>query len=66
MRVVDHVLVEHGVWIAKDEGRQCLVVGVEIAIIYCFTCGCEEHGVNFSLVGLIWFDPPVFSFERLF
>ena len=47
MRIVDHVLVEHGVRVAEDESGQSLIVRLEIVVVYILTSGSEEHGIYF-------------------
>ena len=63
MRIVDHVLVEHGIRVANDERRQLfkLFVRLEIVFVDLLASCWEEHGINLSLA--LAFDPDVLTVE---
>lgn len=63
MRVVDHVLIEHGVWVAKDECWLGFVSGFGIVIINQLVVNREEHSVNDSLAGCLVRDPPMLALK---
>ena len=66
MRVVDHVLIEHGIRIAQDKSWQLfeILISLQVILVDRLACGWEEHGVDFGGIGAA-FDPKVLSVECL-
>ena len=67
MRVVDHMLVKHCVWVAENECWQLLEIlfGLKVSLIKLFARRWKEHGVDLCLSStiLIVLDPDVLSVE---
>ena len=64
MGVVDHVLIEHGIGIADDDGWHALILGIILVVLDFLARSWKEHGVYLGL-SLAILDPFVFSFECL-
>ena len=67
MRVVDHVLVEHGIGIAENESWQLLKLFINFQIIFVklFTGCWEEHSINLGSTFNLWLDPDMLTIECL-
>ena len=67
MRVVDHMLVEHCIWIADNESWQLLEIlfGLKVSLVKLFARGWKEHRVDLCLrpTILIVFYPNMLSIK---
>ena len=63
MWVVDHMLVEHRIWVADDKCRQLLkfLLSRDIVLVELFAGSWEEHSINLALA--IALDPDVLAVE---
>jgi len=66
MRVVDHMLIEHSIWVAHDNGRLSFVFCQRVVIVGFFRARCEKHCVDLDsrIVFLVGY-PPMFTIEVL-
>ncbi len=62
MRKVDHMLVEHRVWITKNESIAVLVLCQLIQVIEFFACSSKEHRINHNILTL---DVPLLAIKSL-
>ena len=46
---INHVLVKHSVWIAKNKGVLLFVCRFPVAILKRFACCCEKHHVEINV-----------------
>ena len=65
VRVVNHVLVEHRVWIAQNKCRQLLevVFSLRIILVKLLACGWEEHGIDLCVT--LALDPDMLTVKCL-
>ena len=65
MRVIDHMLVEHCIWIADNESWQLLEIlfSFKVSLVKLLARRWKEHRVDFRLGStiLIVFDPNMLS-----
>ena len=64
MGIVDHVLIEHGVWVADNH---CLPIFIRLfvfGVIEYFSSNREEHSIYFGFRIMFFIgNPPVFALE---
>ena len=64
VRVVDHVLIEHRIGVAKDKGRQSLEIflSLQVVLFKLLARSRKEHGVDLRLILLVS-DPDMLAVE---
>ena len=66
MRIVDHVLIVHRIWVAQDESRQLLVFLVSLQVVFVNLLGgrWEKHCIDLG-VGAFVLDPDMLAVESV-
>jgi hypothetical protein len=65
VRIVDHVLVKHGIWVAQNKGWLSFIAQSVVSIINNFAVCCEKHRVynGFTLAFMV--NPPMLALKSM-